>query len=384
MKRMIGEIKIFTSIDCLENWVDCDGRLLDKSDHPKLFEVLQYAYGGDGDSKFAIPDLRGRIPVGTGSFNRAVPGAKPDPSKKYGVEIEVVPFNVGDKGGTNTSKIEIEHMPPHHHVATIDVSVEEAEETSPSLTLAKSTLFNEDASEDQYLGGIVSSSVGSGESFTNNAPTIGLRYCISIKEEEEKEEEKIDYMIGEIRLFAGATPPEGWIICGGQKLEISKNTALFSLMGTNWGGNGRTDFVIPNFQCRAGIGSNLSGSQYQAHLKTSNGIEVSLCMKRFWAAPLGNNAFGGGGTYFKKLSPHQIPPHHHDYKVKVSTEDAEESTPSHVLAQGKYYNEEASPGAKLGGVVCETVGEGKPLTNYQPYLTVNYIICVRGGYPSRS
>ncbi len=165
--------------------------------------------------------------------------------------------------------------------------------------------------------------------------------------------------LGEIRMFTGPFAPRGWMYCHGQLLAISQNTALFHLLGKTYGGDGRTTFGLPDLRGRfvAGIG-NADG------LKKVNLGEMY-----------------GEPTITLKVE--NLPPHKHELKIKVSTEDAEESNPTHVLASAMAYNEDPTEGVFLSGVRDETrfYNNSRPINNYGPYMEIRYIICVYGTYP---
>ncbi len=171
--------------------------------------------------------------------------------------------------------------------------------------------------------------------------------------------------LGEIRMFAGNFAPRGWALCNGQLLAISQNTALFSLLGTNYGGDGRTTFGLPNLQGRAplhpGDGPGLTSRQ------------------------LGEL----GGEETVNLTPAQIPAHTHNFLCSSATGD--QSTPvGNVCAVGAgqrgqaFYADApgASPPALNAGALSST-GGGAAHNNLPPYLAVNFIIALQGIFPPR-
>lgn len=167
--------------------------------------------------------------------------------------------------------------------------------------------------------------------------------------------------IAEIRIFAGNFAPRSWAFCNGQLLPLSQNTALFALIGTTYGGDGRTTTALPNLQGRApmhpGIGPGLTSRS------------------------LGQR----GGDEHVTLSETQIPNHNHI--AKASDEKGETNLPKeNVFAQStipiaSVYSAE-SPDV-IGGELTLS-GGSQAHNNMQPYLTLNYIIALQGLYPSRS
>jgi len=167
--------------------------------------------------------------------------------------------------------------------------------------------------------------------------------------------------IGEIRMFAGNFAPKNWAYCNGQIMSIAQNTALFSILGTTYGGNGTTTFELPDFQGRVSIG-------------VGNGPGLS---------PVQLGEVGGqSGTV---LTIANLPPHKHNVSVNVSTAPGEESASTNVIANHTgAFIEDATAGKVLGGVVEDNVGSSASFSNMQPYLGMNYIICLYGIFPSRN
>lgn len=172
--------------------------------------------------------------------------------------------------------------------------------------------------------------------------------------------------IGEIRMFAGNFAPRGWALCNGQLLAISQNTALFSLLGITYGGDGRTTFALPNLQGRA-------------PLHPGNGPGLS---------PRQPGETGGEETV--TLDSSRMPAHTHG--VRCSSTTGDQATPvGNVCAVGAgqrgqvFYADApgASPPALNDGAVGNA-GGGAPHNNLPPYLAVNFIIALQGVYPSRS
>ena len=187
----------------------------------------------------------------------------------------------------------------------------------------------------------------------------------------------MDPFLGEIIMFGGNFAPRGWALCHGQLLAISQNQALFSLLGTTYGGDGRTTFGLPDLRGRAPI---------------SPGSGPGLPTYR-WGQK------GGEATHVLTLQ--ELPQHNHvatatvGGTVRVGTSSAGPDTPTAnggVLASASgIYNEEDADGS-LGGVsqnLTSTVtinnnGGGQAHNNMQPFTTVNYIIATTGTFPSRS
>ena len=166
--------------------------------------------------------------------------------------------------------------------------------------------------------------------------------------------------LAEIRMFGGNFAPRSWALCDGQILAIAQNQALFSLLGTTYGGDGRTTFALPDLRGRVPIGPGTGPG-----LSTRN---------------LGQKV----GDYQNVLNTNQMASHNHAMVVEVNTGAGGESDPQTFLSAANIYAEEATANAHLGGVVQSNTGASTPVDNMAPYTGINYIICIQGLFPSRS
>jgi microcystin-dependent protein len=172
--------------------------------------------------------------------------------------------------------------------------------------------------------------------------------------------------IAEIRIFTGNFAPNGWAFCDGQFLPISQNTALFSLLGTTYGGDGRTNFALPNLQ----------GS---APMQAGQGAGLSL-------RDLGET----GGEQAVSLLTTQMPVHNHPANAHIGSNGDQMSPAGNLWSMGHYGRQgapmySATPGPnQMSPFATSVVGGGQPHNNLMPYLTLNFIISLFGIYPSRS
>jgi len=169
--------------------------------------------------------------------------------------------------------------------------------------------------------------------------------------------------IAEIRIFAGNFAPRSWAFCNGQLLPISQNTALFSLIGTIYGGDGRTTTALPNLQGRA-------------PMHPGNG--PGLTTRR-----LGERA----GATTATLSEAQMPNHNHVLQAAVyPAEDPGPAGNSFARSVGgmAYQNDTTNNLVALDPDAVPSTGGSAPHNNRQPYLGLNFIIALQGLYPSRS
>jgi len=169
-----------------------------------------------------------------------------------------------------------------------------------------------------------------------------------------------DVFVAEIRIFAGNFAPKGWALCNGQLMPINQNTALFSLLGTQYGGNGTSNFALPNLQ----------GSS-PMHTGATPGPGLT-------ARTVGET----GGEATVTLLQSQVPPHTHSLQA-TTTATTGAPTNNSLAGGASIYHAATSPVA-MSALDPTPVGGGQPHENRQPYLTLNFIIALQGIFPARS
>ncbi|NNM23387.1 MAG: phage tail protein [Flavobacteriaceae bacterium] len=172
----------------------------------------------------------------------------------------------------------------------------------------------------------------------------------------------MDGVLAVIWMFGGNFAPRNWAFCDGQLLPISSYSALFSLLGTTYGGDGRTTFALPELRGRVAM-----------HAGSGPGLTPR---------PLGQRS----GQETVTLTTQQIPNHSHPTAVAVSTAAGEESNSSgQIIANhAGAFNEDPTSGQTLGGVTSAAAGGSQSHNNIQPYTVVNFVICLNGLFPSRN
>lgn len=165
-----------------------------------------------------------------------------------------------------------------------------------------------------------------------------------------------EQFIGEIRLlpYNRGVAPEGWAVCDGQMIPIAQNTALFSLIGTTYGGNGQTNFALPDLRGRVPI-------------HAGNGYELGK----------------PGGAKTHTISTPELPSHSHP--LLCSSDAGKADSPAGNLpatAPGNVSAEVNSTGRQLNAAVSPS-GRSEPHQNMQPYLTLTYCIALQGIFPPR-
>jgi len=194
-----GEILIFAGNSAPYGWAFCDGSLRQIDVDNTLYNYIGTTYGGDGVTTFALPDLRGRSPIGTG--NNAVSGA----------------YVLAQQNGATSVLLLASTMPLHNH-------------STP---------------------GGATGNYGNSAAFDNRQPTLAMTWLIAYSGYAPNSGFGPPFY-GEMRLVAGAAPPSntGWLPATGIFLPIASYTGLFSTIGTNYGGNGVSAFAVPGLSGR--------------------------------------------------------------------------------------------------------------------------------------
>jgi microcystin-dependent protein len=285
----LGEIILFGGNFEILGWEFADGQLLSVSENPGLFDALGTTYGGDGQTTFALPDLRGRTPIGLGSG----PG--------------LTPRALGAAPGIENVTLSESQLPAHVHALP--------------------------------AGGATSSTGGS-QPYDNMQPSLAMNYVITLEglfpsrsfaattepADVTPQAGISDPFIAGVGLFAGSGVPSGFSPADGSELMIAQNEALFSLIGTIYGGDGQTTFVLPDLRGRAAM-----------HFGQGPGLSN-------WF--LGETSGGEAQTMLVT----QMPGHDHGLPPSADT--------------------------------TGSTGGGQPMNNVQPSMGLNYIIALEGIYPT--
>jgi microcystin-dependent protein len=199
----IGQIANFAGNFVPSGWMAADGRLLQIQTNQALFSILGTTYGGNGITTFALPDLRGRAAVGADGTHQ-----------------------LGSTSGAESTTLNVSQLPPHDH-------------TLP--------------------GGGVTGNTGGGQPVSNEQPSLALNYLIAtaglFPSPSSAGFDQNTPIIGQITEFAGNFAPSGWALADGSLLPIATNQELFSLIGTQYGGNGVTTFALPDLRGRTLLGA---------------------------------------------------------------------------------------------------------------------------------
>ncbi len=199
----LGEVSLFAGNFDPGGFMQADGRVLAIADYGALYGVIGKTYGGDGLTTFALPDLRGRIAVGVGD----------------GVTL-------GEAFGSDSVVLSESNLPAHDH---------------------------------SLPGGGLTDLDGGGSPFDNAQASLGLNYLISLQglfpsRDGSGAAPDAPYY-GEVVAYAGKVAPAGWAFANGQLLTIRSNSALFSILTTVYGGDGKSTFALPDLRGRTILGS---------------------------------------------------------------------------------------------------------------------------------
>jgi microcystin-dependent protein len=172
-------------------------------------------------------------------------------------------------------------------------------------------------------------------------------------------------VIGEIRMFAGNFAPRGWAFCQGQLLSIAQYTALYSILGTTYGGNGQTTFALPDLRGR-----------FPMHPGQGPGLSTRI---------LGQQ----GGTETVTLMTNQMPMHTHP--LQAYSEAGDSVSPAGGYSAGLTNTSTGAPeslfashaNVTMNPAAVGAAGNSMPHENMSPFTCINFIICMEGIYPSR-
>jgi microcystin-dependent protein len=172
-----------------------------------------------------------------------------------------------------------------------------------------------------------------------------------------------DPFLAEIRIFPFNFPPKGWAFCDGQLMPISQNTALFALLGTTYGGDGKSTFALPDMQGNAPMQPGQGQGLSLRDLGEMSGVEsITLLVS-------------------------EIPVHTHSMKASIENATQKTLTPNITLASsvsGSLYQDNTNSNlVQMAFQALPPAGGGLPHNNMQPYLTLNFCIALQGVFPQR-
>ena len=330
----LGEIRMFSGSFAPVGWAFCDGSLLPISQNNALFSLLGTTYGGDGQTSFALPNLSSRLPIHVGSG-----------------------FGLGQKAGVETVTLTAQQIPAHSHQA---VGASTLTASDPANTVPAQWGDGE-YSTSAASGALAAAAVaqsGASQPHGNLSPYLAINFIIALNgifpSQNSGGSSSDPPFVGEVRLIAFSFPPYGWALCNGQTQQISQSAAMFSLLGTTYGGDGRTTYALPDLRGRAPVhvGGNFT---------------------------LGQN----GGEVAHTLSVGELPAHTH--AVAASSAPGTVSTPvGNFPAHGAKAAYGSTADLLMSSGAVGSSGGGQPHENMPPYLALYFVIALNGVFPSRS
>jgi microcystin-dependent protein len=359
----LGQIAIFGFNFEPQGWAFCRGQLLMVSRNTSLFSIFGTTFGGNGTTNFALPNLQG-IPIGAGQG----PGRSD--------------YFLGQTGGEPAVTLMPQQMPSHSHA--FNAVTDQATSVSPGGNqLAKawqaqaqtdnvaSFYSSNPGSANTALAPNAIVASGSGQPHNNMQPYLTLNFCVAIQgvwpQRDGPPAALGQPFIGEISICSFSNPPAGWALCQGQLLPINQNQALYSLLATMYGGDGRTTFALPDLRGRVPLNA---------------------------AANFYLGQFGGEEAH--ALSTTEMPSHSHALMADATSPDVGNTpSPATVLGQsvGKvvpgdtpftaYLYNSAAGTANLAGQSLGNTGLGQPHLNMMPSLALSFCISLNGPYPNR-
>lgn len=179
--------------------------------------------------------------------------------------------------------------------------------------------------------------------------------------------------IAEIRMFAGTFAPRNWAFCQNQTLAIAQNTALFSLLGTTYGGNGQTTFGLPDFRGRVPVGNGNGPGLSSYSLGQMGGSETNTITNASF--PAHSHPFSGSITMPATAADGTVDTAIGNYPAKLTGTDMYATT-----------NNGSTMGNMQLALVAQPAGQPNPLplNNIQPVMGMNYVICMFGIFPARN
>lgn len=340
MEGFIGEVRVWPSSSIIpRGWLICDGKTYKESDNRALYRKIGTSYGGNiAGHQFNLPNFTNRLAVGSRDIS-----------------------TVGQTGGKTRITLEKDQLPPHSHQvklgvnSDIDYSPIDANSNNNFIN-SEAGKFSQEVSEVAKLGGLEQVEKGENTELDIANSTLGVLYIICSLGLLDPNPE--DCTTGEIRMYAGydSNRFEGFQACHGQQLPIVEYQNMFVLIGNFYGGNPNYSFSLPDLRDKIPV-------------CTSNSNDV------------GKN--DGANTI--KLTSDNLPPHKHN--VRLLTNDQNAGTLA-VIENGILnkntgpFSTKSTAGSYLAGIK-ETPLQGKAIDIRNPFLSINYIICLKGQMPLR-
>lgn len=337
----IGELRIVPWNFAQNGWALCNGQSLPINQNAALFSLLGTTYGGDGVTTFNLPDLRGRVPIHAGPA-----------------------YPLGVAGGEETHTLTALEMQTHSHTVNA-ASATAGVAASTGHLWGVSGLNPYHATSDGAMNPLsVVDAAGGGQPHENMQPFLTLSVVIALQgvvpSATSTDPAFSTPFVAEIRMVAFGFAPQGWAKCDGQLLNISTNTALFSLLGTTYGGDGRSTFGLPSLQGGAAMHPGQGPGLSDRFLGEQDGLAA--------VAP----------------TAAETPAHTHQLRG-VSSAATKTSPVGNAWASSttRPYSSQAAT-TTMSPSAIGSAGGGQAHNNMQPYLPFMFLLATTGIFPPRS
>lgn len=338
MDPFLSEIRAFAFPYAADGWVPCDGRSLPIATNRALYDLIGTTYGGDG-TNFNVPDLRERVPIGNG------------PAYPY--------FS---HGGEERHPLTVDEMPRHTHQVVASSNNRDTTTPLDHYWPADAGYVKE---SNAFMSDQALSLVGYGKGHDNMSPYQVINYAIATKGIFPGEKFSGEYL-GCLTLFPGKVVSEYCVPCDGRLLPIASHTALFSLLGASYGGDGKTTFALPDLRGRAPV------------CIAAGGHDFGLTEYELGQA---------AGVSTVTLIPDQMPRHYHPAWAgtngKVQSPEGQTWANDDNRPPVKCFASQKGAGAPMNRTALGEVGGDQPHNNMMPFQTIQYLISLVGVYPAR-
>ena len=344
----IGEIRMFGGNFAPAGWALCDGQPMAISENDALFTLIGTTYGGDGQTTFNLPNLQSRFPVHMGTLAGNT-------------------FTLAEQAGVEEVTLTTQQIPIHTHPASCDDPATPNAGNSPtpgshiwasqSATGIYEPVF--DAQNPQVtMNANAALPAGVSQPHENMTPFLVVNFIISlfgIFPTQGGGGPGDEPFLGELKIFSFNFAPGGWAMCNGQFLPINQNQALFSLLGTMYGGNGQTTFALPNLQGRTPIHVGGQFTQGQSAGEIAHTLNLS-----------------------------EMPQHTHPPQGNDGTANTSDPTNNFWSNGGDNVYSSNAPNNTMKVGLISNVGGSQAHNNMSPYLVLNFCVALQGIFPSRN
>jgi microcystin-dependent protein len=338
-----GEIRYFAFHFAPKKWAHCDGQLLAITENQALFAILGNTFGGNGQTTFALPDLRGRTMLHAGNGH-----------------------NLNTRGGEAKHKLSIAEMPLHTHGAM-------ASSANKNASTPEGNFWPVDKSYNKLSNAKLNiaalGNTGNGDGHDNLAPFVSMNACICLDGDFPTQDDlEPEGFIGSIvpMIFSNSAQRlHNWLPCNGQELLVAQFQKLFAIIGYHYGGNGKDKFRLPDLRGRAPIGHGMGEGLTNYHLGDTAGVENVT------------------------LAQEQLPKHTHAPMAKLGgNKPYPADTDTWANGQGRPgpngFTTDKGTLKAMNSAAIDAEGGEAAHNNMMPYHTVVYAICFEGDWPNRN